>query len=288
MKLGIVVKNMNGYFYVQSEDNQMVECKVRGRLKQGRYSLLVGDKVVFTEEGTIEEIEPRHNELKRPAVANLDQVILVVAAHEPDINELLLNKLLVMIEHAEIPLILCINKWDLANEDTHRLVDIYKKIGYPVLGTSTYTKEGIDELKLTLQGKISAFAGPSGVGKSSLLNAIEPQFAFQTGEVSDKIKRGRHTTRHASLFALDDQSFIMDTPGFSAIDFDGISLERLPSLYPEFLTYEEGCKFSPCYHEHEPICGIKQALEAGLIDQSRYDSYLVIRSEIQKIKDSRW
>lgn len=279
METGIVIKNMNGYYSVQNEVGQIQECKVRGRLKQGRYSLLVGDRVSF-EEGFIEAILPRRNELRRPAVANLDQLILVVAAREPDINELLLDKLLVMIEHSEIPLSLCINKWDLADERALELVEIYRSAGYSVLCTSVRTGEGIDRLREELQDRVTAFAGPSGVGKSSLLNAVEPAFAFQTGAISDKIKRGRHTTRHASLFALDGSSFIMDTPGFSAIEFSGISPERLTSLYPEFRSYEVQCRFNPCYHDHEPVCAVKDALAAGEIAQGRYDSYLTIRREI--------
>lgn len=243
--------------------------------------MLVGDRVSFDPAGTIEAIMTRHNQLKRPHVANLDQVILVVAAHEPDINELLLNKLIIMIEHADILLVLCINKCDLRDENIASLAEIYRQIGYTVIETSTRTGEGLDILREQLHHKVSAFAGPSGVGKSSLLNAIEPSFAFQTGEVSDKIKRGRHTTRHASLYSLDDDSFIMDTPGFSAIDFSEISEERLPSLYPEFLAAESGCKFSPCYHEHEPVCGVKDAVADGRIRTGRYESYLVIREEIR-------
>ena len=217
----------------------------------------------------------------RPAVANIDQVVLVVAAHEPDINELLLNKMLVMIEHADIPIVLCINKCDLMDPNTEAMVKLYKSIGYEVLMTSTYNMTGIDELRRVLAHKVTAFAGPSGVGKSSLLNAVDPKFAFQTGEVSDKIKRGKHTTRHASLYSLDADSFIMDTPGFSAIEFNDVSLERLPTLFPEFSEYVDVCKFNPCYHEHEPICGIKDALVAGHIHQGRYDAYMSIRNDIE-------
>lgn len=279
---GIVIKNMNGYFYVQVADGSVHECKVRGKLKKSRYSLLVGDYVEISADNFIEAIEERHNSMLRPAVANIDQVILVVAAHEPDLNELLFNRLLIMIEDSDIPLIICINKWDLADESSHSLLERYRNIGYEVLTTSTYKGDGIDQLKARLAHKVTAVAGPSGVGKSSLLNAVDPKFAFQTGAVSDKIKRGRHTTRHASLFALDGDSFIMDTPGFSAIEFRDLSLERLPSLFPEFLAYEGACKFSPCYHHHEPVCGVKDALGQGLISQERYDAYLTIRQEIEK------
>lgn len=281
MITGIVVKNMNGYFYVQDDTSTIYECKVRGRLKQGRYSLLVGDRVTISEDGFVESIHERHNAMVRPAVANIDQVVLVVAAHEPDINELLLNKMLVMIEHADIPIVLCINKCDLMDSDTETMVELYKSIGYDVLMTSTYDMTGIEDLRHVLQHKVTAFAGPSGVGKSSLLNAFDPKFAFQTGEVSDKIKRGKHTTRHASLYSLDADSFIMDTPGFSAIEFNDVSLERLPTLFPEFSQYVDVCKFNPCYHEHEPICGIKDALEAGHIHQGRYDAYMSIRNDIE-------
>lgn len=278
---GIVVKNVNGYFYVQDDNGHIHECKVRGRLKKGRYSLLVGDRVSISDDGFVETIHDRHNAMVRPAVANIDQVVLVVAAHEPDINELLLNKMLVMIEHANIPIVLCINKCDLMDDDTKQIIALYQSIGYTVLMTSTYEMTGIDALRAVLEHKITAFAGPSGVGKSSLLNAVDPKFSFQTGEVSDKIKRGKHTTRHASLYSLDGDSFIMDTPGFSAIEFNDVSLERLPTLFPEFSEYVDFCKFHPCYHEHEPICGIKDALELGNIHRSRYDAYMSIRNDIE-------
>ena len=218
----------------------------------------------------------------RPAVANIDQVILVVAAREPDINELLFNRLLIMIEDSDIPLVICINKWDLADDHAKALLERYRGVGYEVITTSTLEGWGIDDLRQHLAHKVTAFAGPSGVGKSSLLNAVDPKFQFQTGAVSNKIKRGRHTTRHATLFALDGDSFIMDTPGFSAVEFKNLSLERLTSLFPEFLNHEEACQFSPCYHLHEPVCGVKKALEAGDISQERYEAYLAIRQEIQK------
>ncbi|MDY3983016.1 MAG: ribosome small subunit-dependent GTPase A [Veillonellaceae bacterium] len=282
MKEGIVVKNMNGYFYVQDQEGGLHECKVRGRLKQKRYSLLVGDKVVYGEDGFVESILPRYSELYRPAVANINQVILVVAAHMPDINTLLLDRLCVSIEDKDLPFLICINKYDLADERTKEVEVIYKQAGYEVLYTSTYTGQGLSELKERLKHKITAFAGPSGVGKSSLLNAVEPAFNFQTGQVSDKIKRGRHTTRHASLYALGADSFIMDTPGFSSLDMSHISLERLPTLFPEILAREGHCKYNPCYHDKEPVCAIKEAVASGAIHPSRYANYLQLRQEIQE------
>ena len=205
----------------------------------------------------------------------------MVAAREPDIHPLLLDRLLVMIHHSHIPPVLVINKYDLHTEDTMKLKSIYENIGYTVLCTSTYTGEGIEELRHVLHGKISAFAGPSGVGKSSLLNAVDPNFAFQTGAVSDKIKRGRHTTRHASLYSLDESSFIMDTPGFSALEHTGMTVEELVHTFPEFDDHDRGCKFSPCSHSHEPICSVKDALANGQISEQRYQSYLTIKSELE-------
>lgn len=281
MKQGVVIKNMNGYFYVQTPSGEVHECKVRGRLKKERYSLLVGDTVHITDDGWIDSIEERRNSLRRPAIANIDQVIVVVAAREPDIHPLLLDRLLVMIHHSHIPPVLVINKYDLHTEDTVKLKSIYENIGYTVLCTSTYTGEGIDELRHVLHGNISAFAGPSGVGKSSLLNAVDPNFAFQTGAVSDKIKRGRHTTRHASLYSLDESSFIMDTPGFSALEHTGMTVEELVHTFPEFGDHDKGCKFSPCSHSHEPICSVKEALASGQISEQRYQSYLTIKSELE-------
>ncbi len=282
---GTVIKNENGYFSVLGEDALIYDCKVRGRLKKDRYSLLVGDHVEIESigdgKGTIERIIPRKNSLHRPYVANIDQVILTVAAHHPDINTFLLDELLVMIEDAEIPVVLCINKWDLHDEGTEALEALYRKIGYKVIETSTLTGEGVDELRSLLQGKITAFAGPSGVGKSSLLNAVEPNFSFQTGEVSEKTRRGRHTTRHASLYPLGDDSFIMDTPGFSALDFTHISKTRLASLFPEFEENIHGCRFIPCSHTHEPVCGVKEALESGKIAQSRYDNYVALLEDMK-------
>lgn len=281
MKQGVVIKNMNGYFYVQTPSGDVHECKVRGRLKKERYSLLVGDTVHITDDGWIDSIEERRNSLRRPAIANIDQVIVVVAAREPDIHPLLLDRLLVMIHHSRIPPVLVINKYDLHTEDTMKLKSIYENIGYTVLCTSTYTGEGIDELRYVLHDKISAFAGPSGVGKSSLLNAVDPNFAFQTGAVSDKIKRGRHTTRHASLYSLDESSFIMDTPGFSALEHTGMTVEELVHTFLEFGNHDRGCKFSPCSHSHEPICSVKDALANGQISEQRYQSYLTIKSELE-------
>ena len=282
MSTGIVIKNMNGYFYIQDEFGTIHECKVRGRIKKSKYSLLVGDRVEFSEDGFVETILPRHNSMIRPAVANIDQVILVVASHNPDINELLLDKMLVMIEHADIPVILCINKYDVGDASTDVLIDKYKSIGYHVITTSAINHIGIDELRNHLQHKITAFAGPSGVGKSSLLNAVDEKFAFQTGEISDKIKRGKHTTRHASLFSLNADSFIMDTPGFSSMFVEDMEPQELKEYFPEFAPFEDECKFLGCVHIGEKICGVKQAVEQEKISKSRYENCRLFYQELKE------
>ena len=288
MSTGIVIKNMNGYFYIQDEFGTIHECKVRGRIKKSKYSLLVGDRVEFSDDGFVETILPRHNSMIRPAVANIDQVILVVASHNPDINELLLDKMLVMIEHADIPVILCINKYDVGDASTDLLIDKYKSIGYHVITTSAINHIGIDELRNHLQHKVTAFAGPSGVGKSSLLNAVDEKFAFQTGEISDKIKRGKHTTRHASLFSLNADSFIMDTPGFSSLYVNDFEKEELKYYFPEFTPYNDQCRFHGCDHVHEPGCAVKEAVDQGKIHEIRYRDYLEMYQEQQEKEKRRY
>lgn len=288
MLQGIVVKAYNSYYYVQDGD-KTVACKIRGRLKKERFSLMVGDEVEFTmvgsEEGIIEAILPRKTMLKRPLVANVDQVVLAFAAVNPDISPTLVDKLLVLAESSQLSIIICINKIDLADEsELLALAELYRGIGYTVILTSVRTGTGLNELQQALFGKITAFAGPSGVGKSSLLNAVEPGLTLATGEVSAKIGRGKHTTRFAQLLLLSGGGFVVDTPGFSATEFTDMELVSLTRCFPEIATNAVDCKFSTCLHDKEPQCAVKEAVHRGAIAQSRYDSYKDILAELRENK----
>ena len=288
---GIIIKAYNSYYYVVSE-NEVTACKLRGRFKQERYALLVGDKVVFSKlkEGTgvIEEILPRQTILKRPLVANVDQVVLIFAAKEPDINRILVDRFLIIAEQSNLDIIVCINKIDLINdnfdkENLRQVTEDYSNIGYKIVEVSATEKAGIAELIPLLENKISVFTGPSGVGKSALLNAINPEFNLNTGQLSKKIKRGRHTTRYAEILKLTANSFLVDTPGFSFTEFEGIVEEKdLMYFFPEFLDYIPKCKFNTCLHFKEPDCAIKKAVEDDLIFKWRYESYLDTLEKIKK------
>ncbi|MDR1701301.1 MAG: ribosome small subunit-dependent GTPase A [Sporomusaceae bacterium] len=285
---GRVVKTYNSYYYVDT-GGERVACRLRGRFKQERFSLVVGDEVIFAKtgsgEGIIEKILPRHSLLKRPAVANVDQALLVFAAANPDLNPALLDQFLVLAEQSRLDIIICINKADLAVPTAlAELAAKYRGIGYQILFTSTKDGRGLAELKASLQNKISVFSGPSGVGKSSLLNLIEPGFNLQTGQVSQKIGRGKHTTRFAELFRLAGGAFVVDTPGFSFTEFDDFTATELAYYFPEFEPFLPGCKFNTCLHLSEPGCQVKQAVADRLILAERYASYVDI---LQKIKEKR-
>lgn len=285
---GIVVKAYNSYYYIQS-GNKIVTCKLRGRFKKERFSLIVGDEISYTltgpDKGIIEEILPRHSMLKRPMVANVNQVVLTFAAVNPDINPSLVDRFLVIAEFSELDIIICINKVDLTDIDSlTNLVDRYKQIGYKVLTTAAKTGIGIDELRELLYGKISVFAGPSGAGKSTLLNTIQPGLELTTGEVSHKIGRGKHTTRFAELLPLAGGGFVVDTPGFSFTEFTDIEQAHLMDYFPEIAKVAPDCKFNTCLHYKEPQCAVKQAASDGRIHPDRYQSYLEILTEIKESK----
>ena len=232
--------------------------------------------------GVIERLLPRMNLLRRPAVANLTPVVLTFAAAQPDLHPLLLNRFLVLAEWSGIEkIILCINKMDLYAGDGASFLALYEDIGYPVLRVSAHTGEGLAALREHLCGETSVFAGPSGVGKSSLMNAIDPSLALQTGEVSDKIKRGRHTTRVAELLPYAG-GYVVDTPGFSAMELTKLDTAVLPDCFPEFRPYLGHCRFQPCSHSHEPDCAVKAAVASGAIAEERYQAYLSILSEIKE------
>jgi ribosome biogenesis GTPase len=285
---GRVVKTYNSYYYVDA-NGERVACSLRGRFKQERFSLLVGDEVIFTKTkddvGVIEKILPRRSLLKRPAVANVEQAVLVFAAANPDLNSSLLDKFLVLAEQSRLEVAICINKADLAAPDAlNELALKYENIGYKILFTSTKDLRALSELKKILRNKISVFSGPSGVGKSSLLNAIEPHLNLQTGQLSQKIGRGKHTTRFAELMPLSDGGFVVDTPGFSLTEFADIEASELAYYFPEFLPFMPSCKFNTCLHLSEPGCQVKQAVAEERIFSERYASYVDI---LQKIKEKR-
>ncbi len=281
---GAVIKNYNGYYYVSTPNGRVTACKVRGRLKKTRFSLLTGDKVVFVSavngEGSIEEILPRKNCLLRPAVANIDQLVLVFASRQPDLNQGVLDRFLILAEQAKIPIVLCFSKVDLL-DDTADILPIkqkYQNIGYEALLLSSDNGDGLAELQNLLVGKITVFAGLSGAGKSTLLNALYPGLQLTTGSVSEKIGRGRHTTRYSELIAVGG-AYIVDTPGFSLNDMAGFTEYEIRDAFPEFSQYAAGCKFSTCLHLSEPSCAVKAALTEGLIDKERYQNYLDILAE---------
>ena len=285
---GRVLKNYNGYYYVSVED-KIYTCKVKGKMKQNRFSLATGDMVSFQmgekDEGMIKKVLPRKNFLLRPTIANLDLLVVTFACASPDFSYLLADKLFALAELAKIPAILVLNKKDIAPDG---LIDevkaTYEKIGYEVFAISADNNEGIEPLREKLRGKICAFGGPSGVGKSSTINAIDSTVDLRTGEVSEKIGRGKHTTRYAQLLPF-DEGYIADTPGFGNLLFEDFDEKNLVDCFKEFADFEDGCKFCPCNHTHEPVCGVKEAVASGEVAQSRYQSYLDILQEIKEIKE---
>ena len=281
MPQGRVIKAYNSFFYVKTE-GALVTCKLRGKFKK-RQGVYPGDLVdvglLPDGTGVVERLLPRESLMRRPLVANVDQVVLTFAAAQPDPHPLLVSRFLVLAEWSGLARILvCVNKSDLppAAEESFK---VSEAAGYQVLHVSAQTGAGVDALRRELANHITCFAGPSGVGKSSLLNAIEPGLSLQTGHVSEKIKRGRHTTRVAELLPFAG-GYIVDTPGFSSMELDGIDEQLLPSYFPEFRPYLGHCRFSPCSHSHEPDCAVKEAVAAGSIPQERFNAYLSILEEI--------
>ena len=285
---GLVLKNYNGYYYVQVADS-VYTCKVKGKMKQNRFSLATGDQVLLEPgekgEGMIKKVLPRKNFLPRPTMANLDLFVVTFACATPDFSFLLADKLLALAELAHIPSILVLNKEDQAPAG---LIDevrrVYEPLGYEVFTLSAKNGTGVEQLRERLRGKLCAFGGPSGVGKSSTINAIDSKVDLRTGEVSEKIGRGKHTTRFAQLLPF-DEGYIADTPGFGNLLLEGMEPEQAVAAFREFAQYEGGCRFCPCSHTHEPVCGVKEAVAAGQIAASRYESYLAMLEEIRLLKE---
>jgi len=288
---GKIVKGISGFYYVHVVGTGIYECKAKGAFRNQKIKPLVGDNVeiaVIDEEnkkGNVESILLRKNELIRPAVSNIDMALVIFAAAKPDPNFNLLDRFLCMMEYQKVPVTICFNKCDLVTEEQKQELEaIYKPAGYEVLFTSAKAGVGLDELRALLQGKTTTVAGPSGVGKSSLINQLQDTVYMETGKISEKIERGKHTTRHSEIIPLGDDSYIMDTPGFSSMDIPGFEKEDLWTCYPEFLEHEPYCKFQGCSHINEPNCGVKDALEEGQISQVRYDNYVLLYNEMKQIK----
>ncbi len=286
---GKIIKGIAGFYYVHGTDQQIYECKAKGIFRNKKIKPLVGDNVEITvlstdpPEGNIDRILERKTELIRPAVANIDQALVVFAIQDPEPNLNLLDRFLVMMETAQIPVTIAFNKIDLADE---ALMDRYRKIyelaGYPVMFLSTYKDSGIRQVREFLKGKTTALAGPSGVGKSSLTNQILPEAQMETGSISEKIKRGKHTTRHSELFCLDEDTYLMDTPGFSSMFVEDMEPQELKNYFPEFEPFEDECKFIGCVHIGEKVCGVKQAVEQEKISKSRYENYRLFYQELKE------
>ncbi len=285
---GRIRKSLSGFYYVDSEAGPLT-CKARGKLRREGVSPLVGDRVECTAlgggEGVVEAVLPRRNAFERPAVANIDQLVVVASEAIPRTEPYLIDRMTAIAALKGCDVLICVNKCDLAAGD--ELADYYARAGYPVFRVSAETHEGLEELLLTLRGKLSAFTGNSGVGKSSILNALDPAFHLAVGEVSQALGRGRHTTRHVELYRIGDAELI-DTPGFSSFDTEGLSLElkrRLPETFPDFAPYLDGCRFVGCSHTKEKGCAVLEAVRDGRLVRGRHESYLRLYDELKDLKE---
>ncbi len=286
---GKIIKGIAGFYYVHVVESGLYECKAKGVFRKEKMKPLVGDIVEIDildeleKKGNIIDIIPRRNELIRPAVANIDQALVVFAVTKPRPHFNLLDRFLIMMETKEIPVILCFNKKDIATEpEIQKLKDIYESCGYQMVFTSAVLEENVDELKRLLVGKTTAIAGPSGVGKSSLINILQPDAKMETGSISEKIERGKHTTRHSELIWIEEETYIMDTPGFSSLYTNDFEKEELKYYFTEFAPFEGQCRFQGCDHVHEPGCAVKEALEKGKIHPVRYNNYLEMYQELKE------
>lgn len=286
---GIIVKGIGGFYYVKTED-RVIECRARGIFREEKITPLIGDRVkvrISSEDnsGYVEEIYERRSQLTRPPVANITQAIIVMSIKEPDINTWLLDRFLMMAEYEDLEIVICLNKVDLDPIGAEELRKIYELAGYKVLKTSILSGEGIDDLKDLLNNNISVFAGPSGAGKSSLLNSISPGFNLETGDVSNKTKRGKHTTRHVELLEISKNTYVLDSPGFSSLNVDFIQENnQIKDYFKEISKYGEACRFKSCLHDNEPNCEVKNQVEEGNISKERYENYILFLKEIKNIR----
>ena len=289
MRKPVIYKALSGFYYVRDGDRD-ITCRARGRFRNEGLSPLVGDFVEYsvdtTGNGSIEKVLERKNSFKRPAVANIDCMVLLASAVIPVTDPFLIDRVTALAEYVSCEIIICINKSDLDTGD--ELFEIYSKTPYAVFRTSAVTGEGIDELRRAISGKVCAFSGNSGVGKSSILNALSPQLDIKVGEVSQKLGRGRHTTRHVELFPLGNGAYIADTPGFSSFDMDKtehIPKDQLQYCFSDFSPFLGKCRFDDCRHIAEPGCCVRQAVEDGKISRSRHESYIRLYDIASQVKD---
>jgi ribosome biogenesis GTPase len=289
---GKIIKGIAGFYYVHTPDNDVIyECKAKGIFRNQRIKPLVGDDVeIDTDnqppgEGTIVDILQRRNELIRPAVANVDQALVLFAAARPAPNLNLLDRFLIMMEKQGLDTIICFNKMDIVSEqEASKLKETYEKCGSSVLYASLLKQEGISELYALMKGKTTVLAGPSGVGKSTLINLLQPGIHMETGAVSEKIERGKHTTRHSELIFVEQDTYVCDTPGFSSLNLIDMKKEELREYFAEFREYEENCRFLSCSHLSEPGCAVKEALKQQKISAVRYENYTLLYEELKNQK----
>ncbi len=286
---GIILKALSGFYYVHS-GGETYTCRARGKFRHAKVSPLVGDRVTFTplenNTGALDAILPRSNQFSRPAVANIDQLVLIVSQAIPVTDPFLIDRIIAIAAGRGCECVVCVNKCDLDNGE--ELYRIYDAAGFPTVRVSAVTGEGLEELRTLIAGKVSTFTGNSGVGKSSILNALHPAFSLQTGDVSEKLGRGRHTTRHVELFALDETTLIADTPGFSSFEADRMELcrkEELPRCFREFAPYLDECQFQDCAHIKERGCAVLKAVAQGAIQPTRHESYVRLYEQAKAIPD---
>ena len=284
---GRIIRSISGFYDVQT-DAGLVNCRARGILRKDGQSPLTGDMVEITVErgkGMVERILPRRNRFVRPAVANLDALVIFAASVNPVTEPFLIDRVAAIAGDQEVPVVLCLNKCDL--DPAVEMKKIYTNAGFCVISTSAETGEGVEELRSLLRGKLTAFTGNSGVGKSSVLNRLCPDLQLPTGEVSEKLGRGRHTTRHVELYMLEEGTYVADTPGFSSFDTDQMDVilkENLQYAFPDFGKYIGSCQFHDCSHRQEPGCAVTAALREGLVERTRYESYLRLYEKASQIK----